>query len=453
MDGGFRKGAGARGRLTLEAIERQLGLSRRARAEGASNIPASDAAGLSQTEQAIAALIEDGLSRIAEARAQAGAEVERRLTASWPSLDDCAAPAQDARLALKQIEGRVAHGWAQARSAAADARADLTAFKEANSLRRQAIYPDSPVLQAGLLLVAAAFESLFSASLFAETDERGLLGGAVTAVGLSGANVCLGFLCGYIGLRYVQHVRAAMKIAGGLGFCAFGTLALMLNLFAADWRDKLSTGAEASDAGYDADFHLWSLLALESPQAVILLMLGAGVWVFAALKGYSGFDDPYPDFGKLDRAAREAGEALAEERAQAREDLEEPVNTARAEITAKLADLRAQIALMTKTFDEAALRLGGLDAEHARLGALKVEAIELYRRENSAARTTPPPAYFAHPVGGPGPAPDVLAAAAARLDEAHARAQDAQARASAALEGLGAALEDASRRLDEAVPT
>ena len=54
-------------------------------------------------------------------------------------------------------------------------------------------------------------------------------------------------------------------------------------------------------------------------------MLGAGVWVFAALKGYSGFDDPYPDFGKMDRAARDASEALSDFRADARLELEAPI--------------------------------------------------------------------------------------------------------------------------------
>ena len=105
----------------------------------------------------------------------------------------------------------------------------------------------------------------------------------------------------------------------------------MLNLFAADWRDQLAALAGRQiDMGSDASFHLWSLLQLDSPQAIILLMLGAGVWVFAALKGYSGFDDPYPDFGKMDRAARDAADALSDFRADARLELEAPINAAQA---------------------------------------------------------------------------------------------------------------------------
>ncbi len=96
---------------------------------------------------------------------------------------------------------------------------------------------------------------------------------------------------------------------GALAFAALTALALMLNLFAADWRDQLAALAgRVVERSSDASFHLWSLLQLDTPQAIILLMLGAGVWVFAALKGYSGFDDPYPDYGKMDRAASDAAD-------------------------------------------------------------------------------------------------------------------------------------------------
>ena len=45
------------------------------------------------------------------------------------------------------------------------------------------------------------------------SDGEGM-GGAVIALGLSGANVSLGFLSGFIGLRYLGHVRTPLKIGG-----------------------------------------------------------------------------------------------------------------------------------------------------------------------------------------------------------------------------------------------
>jgi hypothetical protein len=368
MDGGQAKAPNARPAAkplqgwSAAALDRRLGLKKRARADAARNLPRPESDDLSAAEQSVIEAVGGERARIDQIRNEARADAERRLRTLAPAPQDFAGPALDARLALKQTAGRLAHDWNEAARRAGEARAELDAFKRTHDLRRGAIYPRSTLLQAGLLFCAAVFEALFSAALFAEDDARGLLGGAITAVGLSGANVTLGFLAGFLGLRYLQHVRLPLKAAGAFGFAMLTLLALMLNLFAADWRDQLAVLAGRQlDVGSDASFHIWSLLQLDSPQAIILLMLGAGVWVFAALKGYSGFDDPYPDFGKMDRAAREAGDALSDVRAEARLELEAPVNAARAALAARLEKMRAEFEAMSKAFDAAALKMEALD--------------------------------------------------------------------------------------------
>jgi hypothetical protein len=261
--------------------------------------------------------------------------------------------------------------------------------------------------------------------------------------------VTLGFLAGFLGLRYLQHARLPIKAAGALGFATLTFLALMLNLFAADWRDQLAAMAGRQvDLGSDASFHLWSLLQLDSPQAIILLMLGAGVWVFAALKGYSGFDDPYPDYGKMDRTAREAADALSDFRAEGRLELEAPVNVARAALSARLEKMRAEFGAMNKAFDAAALKMETLDAKARGLDQAAADAIHLYRLENTGFRTTPAPAYFGAPPPAAGPALDALAGAAGLIDDARARLAEAQAQSAAALEGLLTELEQATKQLD-----
>lgn len=454
MDGGQAR---ANGRAVAKppqgfsaaALEKRLSVRKRAREDAAHNTPRHDADDLSATERAVLEAVAAERGHVDQARNEAKAEAERRLRALAPTPQDFAGPALDARLALKQAAGRVGHDWGEAAERAAQARGDLEAFKRANQLRRGAVYPDSTLLQAGLLLCAAVFEALFSAALFAEDDARGLLGGAITAIGLSGANVTLGYLAGFLGLRYLQHVRVATKVMGASAFAVFTALALMLNLFAADWRDQMAALAGRElDLGSDASFRFWSLLQLDSPQAIILLMLGAGVWVFATLKGYSGFDDPYPDFGKMDRAARNAADALSDLRAEARRELEAPIETAKVALAARLEKMRAEFEAMNKAFDGAALKMETLDAKARALDEAAASVIHVYRQENAAARTTPAPPYFSAPPPTAGPSLDALAGSASMIDEARTRLADAQKQSAQALEGLLHDLEDAAKRLD-----
>lgn len=458
MDGGQGKLMGAgRGSskpaaaLSAAMLDKRLHLRRRAREDAARNQPRADSHDLSEAELAVIEVVASERQIVDQARLEVKADAERRLRALAPHPQDFAGPALDARLAMKQAAGRLEHDWREASARARQAKGDLDAFKREHQLRRGAAYPSSGLLQAGLLLSAALFEALFSAALFAEDDARGLLGGAVIATGLSGANVTLGFLAGFLGLRYVQHGRRLVKTAGAAAFAALGFLALMLNLFAADWRDRLASATSPHlDRGGDASFHLWSLLQLESPQAIILLMLGGGVWAFAAMKGYSGFDDPYPDYGKMDRAARAASEALSSFRAAARLELETPIDAARAAFSAGLEKMRAEFEAMSKAFDTAALKMENFDARARALDEAAAGAIHLYRQENAAARETPAPAYFGSPPPGAGPSLDALGACAAMIDEARARLSSAQSQSAQALEGLLAELEQAQARLDAA---
>jgi hypothetical protein len=434
--------------LSPAALDKRLGLRRRAREDAAANLPRPDAEALSGAELAIFDVIAAERASLDGARLAAKAETERRLRTLAPAPQDFSGPALEARLMLKQISGRLAHDWGEGARAAAQARADLDGFKRVNNLRRAAVYPQSTLLESGLLLCAVLFEALFSAALFAE--DLGYVSGAITAVGLSGANVTLGFLAGYLGLRYLQHARAPPKLAGALALAALTLLAAMLNLFAANWRDRLAAASGRQvEVSADASFHLWDLLDLDSPQAIILLMLGAGVWAFAALKGYSGFDDPYPDYGKMQRSAEAAAEAMSALRQEGRESLEQPIEAAKAALGARLESMRAEFEAMNRAFDEAARKLEALDAQTQALDDAAASAVQLYRQENAAARNGPAPSYFGAPPPALGPALDPLAESAALIDEARARLAQAQLLSSQALESLLTELDQATSRLDE----
>jgi hypothetical protein len=372
---------------------------------------------------------------------------------------------------------------------AAQASADLAAFRAREGLMRKAIYPRTPAMQMGLLLIAAVFEAMFSATLFASDDARGLLGGAATATGISGANVALGFLAGFLGLRYLQHRRRSLKAFGAACLVAFALGGLGLNLFAANWRQEASHHAAAAarieetrridrqaeqclmTAGslragggetaevrqerrraecryerrerlalLDPPSERFSLTEAE-PQAVVLLMLGLGVWVFAALKGYSGVDDPYPDYGKLDRAAADA-EA---ETAALREDIDDAagdvIESAR---SAAAADAQARsdaLAAMRRAYDEVGARTQPMLAAATRWERAAEALLALYRGENRSARRTPAPAHFTAAAPRFAPDADPLDRPGRALAEAEARAREAEADAAAGLDRLRAQAE------------
>lgn len=427
--------------------DRRSAISARARADGALGSPSRADGEWSAAEREIIAGLEAQVTAARSARESLAAAVERDLRRAAPGAPDFDAACAQARVALRLAAGRLTPSCNILAARAARTAGELEGFRRANNLRRPAIYPESRVLQGAMLLLAALFEAVFSAALFAETDSRGLLGGAVTATGLSGANVALGFLSGFLGLRYLGHARPIARALGGAGLALIGGLAVALNLFAARWRDGLgAAGKTPADLMNEA-----SLFGLVSPQAVILLMLGAGVWVFSALKGYSGFDDPYPDYGKLDRAANSAAEALASARSEARAAMEKPVRSAHDAIAARLAQMTADVERGRAAYDRASAEMQDIEATARRAGEEDGALIQLYRRENLAARNgAAAPTYFAEAPPTRVTFSDALSVAADLRLAADRALAEAEAVAAAKLEALGLELDSLMAQMDHA---
>lgn len=435
------------------------------------------------------ALEADIKAQIGADRARLLAERQTQADALETALRRAALPALDietvrleAQMGLMRTEGRVAAQVQAAQRASARAQGDLEGFRRRNDLRRPAAYPRSALMAIALLLVAALFESLFSASIFAAGSELGLLGGATIAIGLSGANVALGFLAGYLGLRYGGAREPARRAFGIACFLAAMTAAIALNVFAAGTREGMHAQAtaqarlaaepkiaqayetcraraeRAADEGVARRMRTACeraaaarraaidpepsarVLSFATPEAVILLMLGGAVWVFASLKGYSGVDDPYPDYGKFARLAQRLEDDHAERRETARTALEEPVAEANAAIAARLGAVSEALARRRAAFDEGAARLSALDARLRRLDEMEQRLLAQARRDAAPFPADPGWRSYGDALAGAG---DLIAAG-------ERAAADAQAAAAQTLNALGAALEAATRRLDGA---
>jgi hypothetical protein len=110
--------------------------------------------------------------------------------------------------------------------------------------------------------------------------------------------------------------------------------------------------------------------------------------------------------------------------------------------------MRAEFETMSRAFDAAAARLEALDAEARALDEAAAGAMQLYRQENAARRTTPAPAYFDAAPPAVKPGFDALAGAASMIDAARARLVEAQGQSARELERLLTDLDETTARLD-----
>jgi hypothetical protein len=178
-----------------------------------------------------------------------------------------------------------------------------------------------------------------------------------------------------------------------------------------------------------------------------LLMLGGAVFVFAALKGYSGVDDPYPDYGKLARGAEAATQARTEALQAAHTNLSAALAPGRAKLDADLQTAQDAHAKARKAFDAAAVEMGALAARWRAQEQVFARLFALYAQENRAARKTPAPARFDDPQA-PVVLPDALVEAAPRLQEGESRLGAALRAHAGAQSEMAAALSAAMKRLE-----
>ncbi len=265
--------------------------------------------------------------------------------------------------------------------------ADLERFKSENRIRRDAHYPASPMLGFGILSILILVEACINGVLFAESSDRGLLGGWLEAMVLAITNVGVAFLVGYIVLPQVNR-RAILTKAGAILLALAGFAALVaVNLFGAHYRDfkastvktelaaqapvapkrdssislsgqksslngapalKPSSGEPTSKPSPSAEENskrsemealrkvFRAPFELESFTSLFLLIIGLCAATIGAADGYK-FDDPFPGYGKLHRRYNEA-------RARSAEALRRIMNHANANITASFQTIDRKLA-------------------------------------------------------------------------------------------------------------
>ncbi len=266
-------------------------------------------------------------------------------------------------------------------------------FRQMHRLERPAHEFDGWLKVILLLIMMITAEAGINAYLFSQGNEFGLLGGLLAAVIVSLVNVGLSTLFGYVA-RYIHRRNWLLKLFGLTVIIGWMAFAFAINFGVAHFRDGLESGVAwrmAAEAAVPS--LLASPLALASIESWLLVGIGALISILSFRKGWHS-DDPYPGYGRVERAlttarARyvdELGNALdnlAERRDEAIEELQDASEQVRQGISEAVDALFGQSALSShlRSF------LDQCDVKVAHL-------LAVYRDANRAARTTPAPKSF-----------------------------------------------------------
>lgn len=269
-------------------------------------------------------------------------------------------------------------------------------YRAKHSLERPTKVFEGWIKVFSIIIAIVAIEAFINSYLFSKGNELGLLGGVIAAVLVSGVNVGLSTLLGYFG-RYVNRAEIILKVFGGIMWILWLAFAAVVNFAVAHFRDGLEKGLEWSTATQVA---VPSLIrepfVLASIESWLLVGIGIFISVLSFRKGWH-IDDPYPGYGRVERALESARsnyeselnfalERLQDRRDRAIAELQEANDEVRNGISDAINALFGQSTLSShlKTF------LEQCDVKTAHL-------LAKYRDANRASRTTPAPKSFDKP--------------------------------------------------------
>lgn len=274
---------------------------------------------------------------------------------------------------------------------------DLRGFEEDNRRQPQsAVYKTDALMFWSLLVALILGEGGGNAFLFAELQDRGLIGGLMLALAIGLANVLLGLGTGFLGWRLMTHVKMDRKLLGVALSSLFMNAGLAMHLALGDLREAITRDANAR-----IDFLVilkpshW--FAYTSIPPFVLFAVGVATFVVAALKGRGGtwgIVAPYWSHDVYDRRFHAADAALQDAKENFKDAVQNAYDGERLNLRARLAEGTAALAQIRQLANEAqgiASTLG--DAIQEEIGRSHIW-LRGYRDHNRAVRTSKAPAYF-----------------------------------------------------------
>lgn len=255
--------------------------------------------------------------------------------------------------------------------------------------------PGKTLLKIGVLAVLFVVEIVINGSFLSKSNEQGLLGGAVQAVGFAALNIVASFLCGLVPIRLINRRNVLLKFFGLVSFFAYLAFALALNLTLAHLREM--PPSITGDVGHEVMTQLMQQpLLLNDVNSWVFFGIG---FIFSLVAMADGllFTDPYFGYGALERRCIEARHQYTDGKAGLIERLREIRDAASDAMNGAARDLSVRRSEYDAIL-QARARLAQRFIQHqTQIERAARALLENYRQANQGARSQPAPSYFSQP--------------------------------------------------------
>lgn len=379
--------------IDTRQIARDLRLEERGRKRGVENQPPASSVTLDSVETEAVSAIEELRRKGLENYEQNRAVYATRLSQTAGIAQEISTAAGKARNDFGIATQRWRNTIVSARERLSETYRHRTDFRQKNRLDRPAKEFGgwgNVVLMAVMLIVV---EAGMNSYLFSKGNEFGLLGGGIAAFLFSLVNVAASISLGHFA-RYANHRNLFWKLVGIVCILFWIAFALAINLAIAHFRDALEIGATwATAASTAVDALRADPLDLGTIESWLLMAIGFLISALSYGKGWYA-DDPYPEYGAIDRSMVRAREEYFGWIQDAFEELDDIRDKA-------IDDLRQTNELVKDAVGEAVDALYGHTTLSQHMGAFldqcdlaAAQLLAIYRDANRTARTEPAPGTF-----------------------------------------------------------
>ncbi len=392
---------------TADETRRALNIEKKARDDALQLLPLSDSSEWSQTEQEVRTRCQEALtSEVDTLRKEIDAykaEVTRnRGLADKAQIDQQFDNNKDALVG--EVRNQMSANGSGAGRELIEALKDkdrlqreYNAFQREHRLREQAKYPDSTFWHYFIIALILVGEGLANSYFFGQGNDLGMLGGFLEALFFAAINVGFAGMVAFC-LRYTFHISSGRKAVGWFGVLLFTGLMIFVACIAALYRYQAANASDTANLGLLS--LPWADLgtAIATKDGILLIMLALILGIVAVLDWFK-MDDPYPGYGKRQRALEEVSDWIKERQGEAIDEIHggfvkrmRETEIPSLEGKLKILITRAQnIERVTRDYDQAIVK---------QLESAYHQLLKEYREENEFVRTSgttkssPAPKYF-----------------------------------------------------------